>query len=135
MVLHDPEIRLNNPVLEKDKKLSKHLLYDGTYDVRPTTIEQERLTRIMRSFQDLDDEDKDLLWKFRNYLVDNKHALTKFLRTVNQSSAEEVNIALDLIDKWVPIDVADALELLSGHFVHPAFRKHGMSRIFASYLV
>lgn len=114
-------------MLEKDKKLSAHLLY-GEYDVRPSTSEQEKINQIIRSFKNdqLTNEDKELLWKFRNYLVDDKHALTKFLRTVNQESSQEVNIALDLIDKWVPIDVADALELLSGHFQHPAFRKHGM---------
>ena len=127
--LHDPEIRLNNPVLEKNNKLSKHSLF-STYDIRPSADEQSSLRRIIESFEidinNLSYSDKNLLWKFRNFLIDDKYALTKFLRIINQSSSEEVNIASNLIKKWVPIDVANALELLSGHFVNDAFRKHGL---------
>ena len=131
VLLHDPEIRLNNPVLEKNTKLSKHLLYSDDYDIRPTAEEQDRLRIIIDSFEidinNFNEYDKNLLWKFRNYLVDNKYALTKFLRIINQSSEQEVNIALDLINKWVPIDVSSALELLSGHFKNKNIRLHGIN--------
>ena len=48
-----------------------------------------------------------------------KHALTKFLRCVKWERESESQLALQLIDKWAPIDVADALELLSPRFENP----------------
>lgn len=45
-----------------------------------------------------------------------KHALTKFLRCVKWERESESNVALQLLEKWAPIDVADALELLSPRF-------------------
>ncbi|GER54112.1 phosphatidylinositol 3-kinase [Striga asiatica] len=55
-------------------------------------------------------EEKQLLWKFRS----EKRALPKFLRCVKWSDdVQEVKQALELMGKWVTIDVCDALELLS----------------------
>ena len=126
--INDPETKLTNPVLEKNQKLSQHLdLYDD-HDARPTVSEQKRLQDIIKLFDmsNVTEGDKNLLWKYRKYLVDNKYALTKFLRIINQSNENEVEMAVNLMDKWAPIDVAHALELLSGHFICAQFRKYGI---------
>ena len=64
--------------------------------------------------------DKDLLWRFRFYLTQNKKALPKFLRCVDWADAVEVKQAIELLDSWVPMDVEDALELLSAAYVWPS---------------
>jgi len=56
-------------------------------------------------------------------------ALTKFLKSVNWKVAQEAKQALDLLMRWSPMDVDDALELLSPAFVHPAVRKYAVTRL------
>ena len=62
---------------------------------------------------------RDLSFNFRYYLMQHKHALTKFLRCVKWERESESLVALQLLDKWSPIDVTDALELLSPRFKNP----------------
>lgn len=62
--------------------------------------------------------DKDLLWRFRFSLVDNRRALTKFLVAVDWTVESEVVQAVELLDQWrkrSPIEVTDALKLLGKH--------------------
>jgi len=56
-------------------------------------------------------------------------ALTKFLKSVNWKVPQEEKQALDLLNKWSPMDVDDALELLSPAFVNPAVRKYAVTRL------
>ena len=56
-------------------------------------------------------------------------ALTKFLKSVNWDVSQEVKQALDLLQKWSPMDVVDALELLTPAFSHPAVRKYAVTRL------
>lgn len=37
--------------------------------------------------------------------------------------------ALDLLHRWSPMDVVDALELLTPAFAHPAVRKYAVTRL------
>lgn len=77
----------------------------------------------------LNSEEQDLLWKFRFYLCSHKKALTKFLKCINWETPAEVQQALILLSKWAPMDVEDALELLSPAFKHPQVRKYAISRL------
>ena len=77
----------------------------------------------------LNGEEQDLLWKFRFYLCSHKKALTKFLKCINWETQAEVQQALILLSKWAPMDVEDALELLSPSFKHPQVRKYAISRL------
>lgn len=77
----------------------------------------------------LNSEEQDLLWKFRFYLSSHKKALTKFLKCINWETPGEVEQALILLNKWAPMDVEDALELLSPSFKHPHVRKYAISRL------
>ena len=56
-------------------------------------------------------------------------ALTKFLKCVNWTVSQEVKQALELLGAWNPMDVEDALELLTPTFSHPAVRKYAVSRL------
>jgi len=56
-------------------------------------------------------------------------ALTKFLKSVNWKVPQEAKQALDLLSRWSPMDVDDALELLSPVFVNPAVRKYAVTRL------
>ena len=56
-------------------------------------------------------------------------ALTKFLKSVNWKVSQEAKQALDLLHKWSPMDVDDALELLSPVFENPAVRKYAVNRL------
>lgn len=42
-------------------------------------------------------EERDLIWKFRYYLRNDRRALTKFVRSVNWEEIEEANQAVLLI--------------------------------------
>lgn len=74
-------------------------------------------------------EDQDLIWKYRFYLSSQKKALTKFLKCINWQTVTEVRQALKLLDSWAPMDVEDALELLSPNFQHPAVRRYAITRL------
>jgi phosphatidylinositol 3-kinase len=41
----------------------------------------------------------------------------------------EVQQALDMLQLWAPMDVEDALELLSSNFTHPAVRRYAVTRL------
>ena len=56
-------------------------------------------------------------------------ALTKFLKCVNWNQPQETKQALELLSNWNPMDVEDALELLSPTFSHPSVRKYAVSRL------
>lgn len=56
-------------------------------------------------------------------------ALTKFLKCVNWSIASENRQAIELLNRWAPMDVEDALELLSPNFTHPVVRKYAVTRL------
>lgn len=77
----------------------------------------------------LSSEEQDLVWKFRFYLSTHKKALTKFLKCINWKMNDEVTQALWMLANWAPMDVEDALELLSPTFTHPEVRKYAISRL------
>lgn len=93
-------------------------------DVKPTSTARDQLHTIVSypPTTTLTLEEQDLVWKFRFYLTSNKKALTKFLKCINWEIHAEVKQAIILLKQWTPMDVEDALELLSPAFTHPAVR-------------
>lgn len=77
----------------------------------------------------LSNEEQDHVWKFRFYLSNQKKALTKFLKCVNWDQPSEVRQALSMLENWAPMDVEDALELLSPNFTHPEVRQYAIGRL------
>ena len=55
--------------------------------------------------------------------------MTKFLRCVDWSDENEVKQALVLMMQWAEIDIADALELLSGDFKNEDVRQYAVRQL------
>ena len=113
----DMECADDNPVEDKYRTL-QHELIRGLVDpaLKPDASERNELNAIIGgTSQHLTREEKDLLWKFRFSLVDNRRALTKFLLAVEWHVESEVVQAAELLEQWrkrSPIEVSDALKLL-----------------------
>lgn len=94
-------------------------------DAKPTAAVRDQLHTIVYRYPPtatLTSEEQDLVWKFRFYLSSHKKALTKFLKCVNWGIHTEVGQAISLLNQWSPMDVDDALELLSPVFKHSVVR-------------
>ncbi|KAI5651655.1 phosphoinositide 3-kinase family, accessory domain (PIK domain) domain-containing protein [Phthorimaea operculella] len=100
-------------------------------DAKPTASERDQLSAIVAAppATPLTAAEQDLLWKFRFYLSSHRRALTKFLECVNWNRPGEVRQALSMMKQWAPMDVEDALELLTPKFSHPSVRKYAISRL------
>ncbi|KAL6610165.1 hypothetical protein ACP70R_040134 [Stipagrostis hirtigluma subsp. patula] len=115
----DPELGRTNPSEHKHVKLAMSLargMIDR--DLKPSSNERKLLQKIVKfpPTRPLMVEEKQLVWKFRFCLMSDKKALTKFVRSVDWSDVQDAKQAVELIEKWETIDVADALELLSPDF-------------------
>ena len=70
------------------------------------------------------------MWKYRYYLTQNKKALTKFLQCFDLNLEFEGNMLMELMLKWQPMDVEDALELLGSKYKnYPKIRSYAISRL------
>lgn len=116
----DYENESDNPVEDKYRTLA-HDLLRGLVDpaLKPDREQRNRLAHIIDSpSHHPTREEKDLLWRFRFSLVDNRRALTKFLVAVDWTVESEVVQAAELLEQWrkrSPIEVTDALKLLGKH--------------------
>lgn len=116
----DYENEHDNPVEDKYRTLA-HDLLRGLVDpaLKPDREQRDRLAAIIDSpSHHPTREEKDLLWRFRFSLVDDRRALTKFLLAVDWTVESEVVQAAELLEQWrkrSPIEVTDALKLLGKH--------------------
>ena len=116
-LLHDPEFLRDNPVEVKYYKLSRSTKGLKGRDLKPKITERRQLDRIISSpVPRLTAEERELVWKFRFSLLEDRRALTKFLRCVNWTDVGETAEALTLLQRWTAIDIAATLELLSSSF-------------------
>lgn len=105
------------PVEDKYRTLQRELIR-GLVDplLKPDVEERNKLNAIIGgTSQHLTREEKDLLWKFRFSLVDNRFALAKFILCVDWTVEREVIQSAELLEQWKkrgPIEVTDALKLL-----------------------
>ncbi|KAG8225411.1 hypothetical protein J437_LFUL004611 [Ladona fulva] len=128
----DNEILQDNLVESKHHKLARSLRSGvSDKDVKPNATVRDTLNTIVGypPTKQLTTEEQDLVWKFRFYLSNQKKALTKFLKCVNWKLPGEARQALDMVQQWAPMDVEDALELLSPNFSHPAVRRYAVTRL------
>ncbi|KAI9359230.1 kinase-like domain-containing protein [Zopfochytrium polystomum] len=132
LTVDDPESVRDNPVESKHRKLARsHRNGPLDRDLKPNSKLRDDLNKIVKypPTQNLTTEEKDLLWKFRFYLTQNKKALTKFLKCIEWQDSVEVKQAVDLILGWAEIDVEDALELLGQSFRHPQVRGYAVLQL------
>lgn len=106
---------------------------NGDSTAKPNLVEKERLDKILSSVvhHTMSVEEADLMYRFRYSLTENKKALLKFLFAVNWEEESEVAEIPLLLSMWrdkSPIDVADALKLLSREksFEHPLVRGYAV---------
>ncbi|GMH39569.1 hypothetical protein BSKO_07467 [Bryopsis sp. KO-2023] len=129
MMIMDP-VGTDNPVENKAQKLARHVVGGAIdRDLKPDVQERDRLTAVLNlpPNKPVPEEEKVLLWRFRGSLVSEKEALTKFLKCVDWSDAQEAREAAELMDQWAQIDIADALELLSPDFKNHKVRAHAIT--------
>lgn len=132
VVVPDPELTLENLVEIKHHKLSRGVRSGMTdRDLKPNAQMRDHLNSIVNyaPTKVLTSEEQDLIWKFRFYLMNQKKALTKFLKCVNWEVKNEAKQALALLSSWQPMDIEDALELLSPQFQFPPVRRYAVSRL------
>ncbi|CAK5265470.1 unnamed protein product [Mycena citricolor] len=112
----DPDIARENPVEDKHRRLVRsHRSSPYDRELKPNAKIRDELAEILSyaPSQPLTSEEKDLIWKFRFYLVRDKRGLTKFLKSVTWRDSSEVKQAVEeLLPQWTEIDTDDALELL-----------------------
>ena len=131
--IYDPEVGAkDNPAESKHRRLVRsHRTGVLDRDLKPNAKIRDELNTIMSygPTQELNAEEKDLVWKFRHHLTRDKRALTKFVKSVAWNDASEARQAVQLLPKWTEIDVDDALELLGPTFDNPAVRAYAVDRL------
>eukprot|EP01033_Poteriospumella_lacustris_P007531 gene7531-5414_t len=132
-IVADWDMDHENLYEELNRRLT-HNVRRGTADstVKPNKDQKARIDRIISAVGNLmTTEEMDFLYRFRYSLTENKKALIKFLYTVNweeESEVEELPILLNMWRQRSPIDVADALKLLSKEksFEHAYVREYAV---------
>lgn len=129
----DPELNEENPSERKYRKLARDILR-GSIDpnLKPSRDENVRIEALLATpTSTLKMDDKDLLWKFRYTLIDNKKAVVKFLLSVDWNEETERQQTADLLNQWCEIDIADALKLLGREkeFKHEIVRNFAVSTL------
>ena len=131
--VYDPEVgQKDNPAESKHRRLVRsHRTGVLDRDLKPNAKIRDELNTIMAygPTQELNGEEKDLIWKFRHHLTRDKRALTKFIKSVAWQDQSEARQAVQILPKWTEIDVDDALELLGPTFDNPAVRAYAVDRL------
>ncbi|ODV74469.1 phosphatidylinositol 3-kinase VPS34 [Cyberlindnera jadinii NRRL Y-1542] len=132
MKVYDPEQYRTDPIEQKYRKLERSHK-DGPFDreIKPTPKIRDELNKILNysSVQELTQYEKNLVWKFRYFLLNNKKGLNKLIKSVNFSDENELNEALNLLPKWVEIDIEDSIELLGPNFKNSTVRTYAVERL------
>ena len=131
--VYDPEVgHKDNPAESKHRRLVRnHRTGVLDRDLKPNAKIRDELNTIMSygPTQELNGEEKDLVWKFRHHLTRDKRALTKFVKSVSWQDPNEARQAVSIFPKWTEIDVDDALELLGPTFDNPTVRAYAVDRL------
>ncbi|ORY05160.1 kinase-like domain-containing protein [Clohesyomyces aquaticus] len=131
--IYDPEIgRPDNPAESKHRRLMRSQQSDSLdRDRKPSVKIRDELNKILAygPLHEINADDRDQIWKFRYYLLRDKRALTKFVKSTNWKDPIEVRQGAPLLEKWAEVDVDDALELLGPQFDSPLVRGYAVDRL------
>lgn len=138
-VVADWDLEQEN-LAEKQYRSLAHDKIRGAADpkIKPNLQEKEKLDRLIQMAADtLSEDDKDLLYKFRYALTDNKRALVKLLLSINWNVPSEVSELPTLLGMWKeksPIELSDALKLLGREeaFQNPTVRMYAVDTLHAA---
>lgn len=128
----DPDQYNYDPIEEKYRRLeraSQHSDFDKR--IKPTIKKRDYLKHIMEypPGRQLSAHEKGSIWKYRYYLMNNKKALTKLLKSTNMSEESERTEVLELMNTWSEIDIEDAIELLGPSFTNISVRSYAVKRL------
>lgn len=129
IAVYDPDFEMETPIEAKYRRLVR---LSTTYrDMRPTAKVRDELERIITysPVHELSSDDKILLWKYRYHLTKRKNALTKFVKSVSWDDEIEAKQAIEVLQLWADIDVADALELLGPEVKNAQVRAYAVDRL------
>ena len=130
--VHDPELLQESLVEQKHFKLFRSLRNGPeAKNLKPNATTKHHLSLVIDypATRALTSDEKDMIWLYRYYLARFKKALPKFLKCIDWSDEAEVSVAMELVDIWEPIDVEDALGLLSPQFTHTVVRMYAVKRL------
>ncbi|KAJ2124959.1 Phosphatidylinositol (PI) 3-kinase [Coemansia sp. RSA 1822] len=128
----DPEMYRDNPAETKHRRLLRGYRSESLdRELKPNSAIRDQLNTVMRypPGQELSDNEKNVVWKFRFYLASNKRALTKFVKCVDWNDPIEAKQATALLAEWAEISIDDALELLSANFTNHAVRSYAVGQL------
>lgn len=132
-VVTDPEAESENIVEAKHRRLVRsQRLPDSDRERKPTAAVRDQLQSLLASppTRVLTSEEMDLIWSFRYYLTRFSAGLTKFVKSVVWSDAQEAQQATeDLLPMWAEPQLSDALELLGPTFRHLAVRTYAVRQL------
>uniref|UniRef100_A0A0K0F8D6 Phosphatidylinositol 3-kinase catalytic subunit type 3 n=1 Tax=Strongyloides venezuelensis TaxID=75913 RepID=A0A0K0F8D6_STRVS len=126
----DPEQDLENLYESRHHEMTRNCQGDDR-NLKPSAQMKHHLEKIIKkpSCVPITSEERDVIWKFRYWLMKFPSALTKFVRCINWEIESEVKQAIKFINEWALCDAADALELLSDQFIHPFVRNYAVARL------
>ncbi|OQO13539.1 hypothetical protein B0A48_01768 [Cryoendolithus antarcticus] len=131
--IYDPEIGYaDNPAENKHRRLIRGGQRNALdRDLKPNPKMRDFLNKIMYygPTVELNDKEKDEIWRFRHHLTRDKRALTKLVKSVNWGEPAESRQAIALLPKWAEIDIDDALELLGPGVRNSAVRAYAVDRL------
>ena len=129
----DPEGMCENLVESKHRRLVRGQR-SATLDRerKPTASVRDTLRSILLypPTRVLTTEEMDLVWAFRFYLTRDPAALTKFVKSVVWTDAQEASQATEeLLPIWAEPQIADTLELLGPSFLHLQVRAYAVRQL------
>jgi phosphatidylinositol 3-kinase len=107
VTVFDPELVRDNAVEEKHSMLIRAIKrrpaigVGSDRELKPNAEERHQIRAIIHypPTQKLDDKEKEMVWKFRYYLVNIKKAFTKFVKSVDWSHPYERSEGQQLIQR------------------------------------
>lgn len=129
---YDPDQFNSNPIEEKYRRLERASKRSNSdKQLKPDIKKRDYLNRIINypPGTQLTAHEKGSIWKYRYYLINNKKALTKLLKSTNLTEETERTEVLELMDSWAEIDIDDAIELLGSYYKNISVRAYAVNRL------
>lgn len=112
-----------NPIADKFYKLSSCVDEALAKDLRPTQEEMQMIEEILAKpdFHMMFQPELSLIWRYRYYLHERRDALIKVMLAVKWEIDSNAKEGLSLLHNWAPIELEQALMMLSFLFTMNTF--------------
>ncbi|CCE62384.1 hypothetical protein TPHA_0C02310 [Tetrapisispora phaffii CBS 4417] len=129
---YDPDQYNTDPIEEKYRRLERTTKSTSLdRNLKPDAKKRDYLNKIINypPGTTLTAHEKGSIWKYRYFLVNNRKALTKLLKSTNLNEEGERTEVLDLMDSWVEIGIDDTIELLGSEYKNISIRAYAVNRL------